>query len=50
MPAAADLRSTVQQTIGRAVVGQQQVIDGLLLAVLCRGHVLLEGVRGLPRR
>jgi MoxR-like ATPase len=49
MPAAADLRSTVQQTIGRAVVGQQQVIDGLLLAVLCRGHVLLEGVPGTAK-
>ena len=49
MPAASDLRNTLQETIGRAVVGQQQVIDGLLLAVLCRGHVLLEGVPGTAK-
>jgi MoxR-like ATPase len=49
MPSAADLRSALQQTVGRAVVGQQQVIDGLLLAVLVGGHVLLEGVPGTAK-
>jgi MoxR-like ATPase len=49
MPAAVDLRSSFQETIGRAVVGQQQVIDGLLLAVLTGGHVLLEGVPGTAK-
>jgi len=49
MPAAADLRTSLQATIGRAVVGQQQVIDGLLLAVLTGGHVLLEGVPGTAK-
>ncbi len=49
MPAVADLRATVQETVGRAVVGQQPVIDGLLLAILCGGHVLLEGVPGTAK-
>ena len=49
MPAAATLRTSLQETIGRAVVGQQQVIDGLLLAVLTGGHVLLEGVPGTAK-
>jgi MoxR-like ATPase len=49
MPSAAELRSRLQETIGRAVVGQQQVVDGLLLAVLVGGHVLLEGVPGTAK-
>ena len=35
--------------MGRAVVGQQQVVDGLLLALLVGGHVLLEGVPGTAK-
>jgi MoxR-like ATPase len=49
MPATTDLRASLQATIGRAVVGQEQVIDGLLLAVLTGGHVLLEGVPGTAK-
>ena len=43
---AAALRAALHETMGRAVVGQLQVIDGLYIAVLCGGHVLLEGVPG----
>ena len=49
MPAAVELRATLQETVGRAVVGQQAVVDGLLLAILCGGHVLLEGVPGTAK-
>ena len=49
MPTAAQLRESFQETVGRAVVGQRQVIDGLLLAVLTGGHVLLEGVPGTAK-
>ncbi len=49
MPTAAELRNALQETIGRAVVGQQQVVDGLFLAVLVGGHVLLEGVPGTAK-
>src|SRR3984957_6222127 len=35
--------------IGKAVVGQDAVITGLGIALLCRGHVLLEGVPGVAK-
>lgn len=35
--------------VARAVVGQDAVLEHLLLALLCRGHVLLEGVPGLGK-
>jgi MoxR-like ATPase len=39
----------VRTEIGRRVVGQQQMIDGLLTGILAGGHVLLEGVPGLAK-
>src|SRR5262245_19631178 len=35
--------------IGKAVVGQDAAVTGLVLALLCRGHVLLEGVPGVAK-
>lgn len=35
--------------IAKAVVGQDAVISGLVIALLCRGHVLLEGVPGVAK-
>src|SRR3954462_13895566 len=35
--------------ISKAVVGQEGVISGLVIALLCRGHVLLEGVPGVAK-
>ena len=35
--------------IGKAVVGQEAAITGLVIALLCRGHVLLEGVPGVAK-
>ncbi|MGV0635923.1 MoxR family ATPase [Mycolicibacillus trivialis] len=35
--------------IGKAVVGQDAVVSGLLVALLCRGHILLEGVPGTAK-
>ncbi|XZE19590.1 AAA family ATPase [Pirellulaceae bacterium SH449] len=46
------LRSARQQLrdeSAKAVVGQQDVVDLLLLSLLCRGHVLLHGVPGLGK-
>ena len=45
----AELRSRLHASLGHAVVGQQQVIDGLLIAVVVGGHVLLEGVPGTAK-
>src|SRR5881396_2899712 len=37
------------QQIGRVIVGQQEVVEELLLALFSRGHCLLEGVPGLAK-
>jgi MoxR-like ATPase len=39
----------VRQEIGKVIVGQQDVIDGVLICLLSGGHVLLEGVPGLGK-
>ena len=35
--------------VAKAVVGQDAVVTGLMIALLCRGHVLLEGVPGVAK-
>lgn len=35
--------------VGRVIVGQKELIDRILIALLCRGHVLIEGVPGLAK-
>ena len=39
----------VRDSIAQIVVGQEELIDRLLLALLCNGHVLLEGVPGVAK-
>jgi MoxR-like ATPase len=39
----------VKQQMARVVVGQQELVDGLLTAVLAKGHVLVEGAPGLGK-
>jgi MoxR-like ATPase len=39
----------VRQEIGKIIVGQQDVVDGVLISLLAGGHVLLEGVPGLGK-
>lgn len=39
----------VRQEIGKVIVGQQDVVDGVLICLLAGGHVLLEGVPGLGK-
>ena len=39
----------LRSEIAKAVVGQDAVVSGLLIALLCRGHVLLEGVPGVAK-
>jgi MoxR-like ATPase len=41
--------AAVRGEIAKAVVGQDAVVTGLLVALLCRGHVLLEGVPGVAK-
>jgi MoxR-like ATPase len=46
---AAKVVGAMRAEIGKAVVGQQQVIDAVLCALLAGGHVLVEGVPGLGK-
>ena len=39
----------MRQEIGKIIVGQQHVVDGVLICLLAGGHVLLEGVPGLGK-
>jgi len=39
----------VRVEVGKAVVGQDGTVTGLLIALLSRGHVLLEGVPGVAK-
>jgi MoxR-like ATPase len=47
-PAVAKL-NTVRDEIAKIIVGQQSVVDGVLICLLSGGHVLLEGVPGLGK-
>jgi MoxR-like ATPase len=39
----------VRAEVGKAVVGQDGAVTGLIIALLARGHVLLEGVPGVAK-
>ncbi len=39
----------LKSEIGKVIVGQEEVIDLLILSILCRGHSLLVGVPGLAK-
>ena len=41
--------SNLRAALAQTIVGQEGVIEGLLLALLCNGHVLLEGPPGLAK-
>ena len=44
-----DAQRNIQGEIGKAIVGQADVIEGLLTALFANGHVLLVGVPGLAK-
>jgi MoxR-like ATPase len=39
----------VKNEVAKVVVGQEKMIDSLLIALLCEGHILIEGVPGLAK-
>ena len=39
----------MRQEIGRVIIGQDEVVDQLLIAMFCRAHCLLVGVPGLAK-
>ncbi|OCW84745.1 AAA family ATPase [Nocardia farcinica] len=46
---ARDALGAVRGEVGKAVVGQDPAVAGILIALLCRGHILLEGVPGVAK-
>ncbi|TNC23167.1 AAA family ATPase [Amycolatopsis alkalitolerans] len=50
--AAVDAREALlalRAEVGKAVVGNDAAVTGLIIALLCKGHVLLEGVPGVAK-
>jgi len=45
----ADLAVAIREQIAKAVVGQTAIVDHLLIALMARGHVLLEGPPGTAK-
>lgn len=41
--------NAVRDEVRKAIVGQEAAVDGMLVALLARGHVLLEGVPGVAK-
>ena len=48
-PTGPELRESLVREIGRFVFGQDHLVERLLVALLCEGHVLIEGVPGLAK-
>ena len=46
---AAEIRDKVVGEVGKVVIGREKEIDLLLMCLLARGHVLLEGVPGVSK-
>ena len=47
--AAAELPAKVRKEVGKRIIGQEAMVDRLLIGLLTGGHVLLEGVPGLAK-
>ena len=41
--------TSLKQELHKAVIGQETLIEGLLIGLLCDGHILVEGVPGLAK-
>ncbi len=39
----------IKKEVAKVVVGQEKMIDSLLIALMCEGHILIEGVPGLAK-
>jgi MoxR-like ATPase len=46
---ASQLAQALRDELHKAVIGQDEVIDGVLTALIAGGHVLIEGVPGLGK-
>lgn len=39
----------IKNEVAKVVIGQEKMIDGLLVGLLCEGHILIEGIPGLAK-
>jgi len=44
-----EILQKVRDEVAKVIIGQEELIDALLLALLCNGHVLIEGIPGLAK-
>jgi MoxR-like ATPase len=44
-----DIINQIRSEVAKVVVGQEKMIDGLLIGLLCDGHILIEGIPGLAK-
>ena len=44
-----ELVNRIREEVGKVIVGQEKLIDRLILALVANGHILLEGVPGLAK-
>jgi MoxR-like ATPase len=44
-----NIASIIKKELGKVIVGQEKMIEALLIGLLCKGHILLEGVPGVAK-
>ena len=44
-----DMKSRFFEEIGKTIIGQHEVLNHILIALLCKGHTLIVGVPGLAK-
>nr|MBP7403183.1 MoxR family ATPase [Clostridia bacterium] len=44
-----EIVARIRENIGKAVIGKENVVDMVLIALVCRGHVLIEDVPGVGK-
>lgn len=44
-----EIVDAIKSEISKVIVGQDKMIEALMVGLLCRGHILLEGVPGLAK-
>jgi len=45
----AEVIDTIRREVAKVVVGQEEIVEGVLIALVAKGHVLIEGVPGLGK-
>jgi len=41
--------SDIKSELGKVIVGQEDIIDAMILGLICNGHILIEGVPGIAK-